>query len=116
MMPVMVTLSTAEYEAVVENLDLFAKSGFAVDDFGDGTVRVTECPTELADCDVGELVAEIADKLSSNTKNPEPKWFGIFLDIVLKLFFATCTVTAHELINATSCVNQFLFTCEEWVR
>ena len=73
MMPVMVTLSTAEYEAVVENLDLFAKSGFAVDDFGDGTVRVTECPTELADCDVGELVAEIADKLSSNTKNPEPE-------------------------------------------
>ena len=46
------------------NIKLFAKSGFAVDDFGDGCVRVTECPTELADCDVSELVAEIADKLS----------------------------------------------------
>lgn len=73
MMPVTVTLSAKDYDAVLENLDLFKKSGFAVDDFGGGTVRVTECPTELADCDVGELVAEIADKLAKNSKDPEPE-------------------------------------------
>ena len=73
MMPVTVSLSAKEYEAVLENLELFAKSGFAVDDFGDGCVRVTECPTELADCDVSELVAEIADKLSKSSKDPEPE-------------------------------------------
>ena len=36
--------------------------------------------------------------------------------IILKLFFAAVSVAAHELINATSSVNQFLFTSEEWVR
>lgn len=73
MMPVTVSLSAKDYEAVLENLDLFAKTGFAVDDFGDGCVRVTECPTELADCDVSELVAEIADKLAKSSKDPEPE-------------------------------------------
>ncbi len=73
MLPVTVTLSVKEYEAVLDNLDLFSQSGFAVDDFGDGTVRVTECPTELADGDISSLVAEIADKLSKNSKDPEPK-------------------------------------------
>ena len=73
MMPVTVSLSAKDYEAVLENLPLFSKTGFAVDDFGDGCVRVTECPTELADCDVSELVAEIADKLAKNSKDPEPE-------------------------------------------
>ena len=73
MLPVTVTLSAKDYEAVLENVDIFTKSGFAVDDFGDGTVRVTEIPAELADCDVEGLVAEMADKLSKNSKDPEPK-------------------------------------------
>ncbi len=73
MIPVIVSLSAKDYEAVLENLPLFAKTGFAVDDFGDGCVRVTECPTELADCDVSELVAEIADKLAKNSRDPEPE-------------------------------------------
>ncbi len=72
MMPVIVSLGAKDYEAVLENLPLFSKTGFAVDDFGDGCVRVTECPTELADCDVSELVAEIADKLAKNSRDPEP--------------------------------------------
>ncbi len=73
MLPVTVTLSVREYEAVLDNLELFSQSGLAVDDFGDGTVRVTECPTELADGDVASIVEEIADKLSKNSKDPEPK-------------------------------------------
>ncbi len=73
MMPVIVSLGAKDYEAVLENLPLFSKTGFAVDDFGDGCVRVTECPTELADCDVSELVAEIADKLAKNSRDPEPE-------------------------------------------
>ena len=70
MMPVIVSLGAKDYEAVLENLPLFSKTGFAVDD---GCVRVTECPTELADCDVSELVAEIADKLAKNSRDPEPE-------------------------------------------
>lgn len=73
MMPVTVTLGARDYTAVLENLEVFRKSGYCVDDFGEGTVRVTECPTELSDSDVADIVAEIADKLAKNTAEPEPE-------------------------------------------
>lgn len=73
MTPVTVTLSAKDYDAVLNNLEMFRKSGYCVDDFGEGTVRVTECPTELSDGDVAEIVAEIADKLAKNSSDPEPE-------------------------------------------
>ena len=71
--PVTVTLSVKEYNAVISNLDVFEKSGYSVTDFGEGTVRVTECPTELSDGDVSFIIAEIAGKLAENSADPEPE-------------------------------------------
>ena len=71
--PVTVTLSAKDYVAVINNLDIFEKSGYCVEDFGEGTVIVRECPTELSDADIRVVVEEIADKLSANTSNPEPE-------------------------------------------
>lgn len=73
LMPVTVTLSAKDYAAAVNNLDIFQKSGYLVEDFGEGTLRVRECPTELSDADISEIILEIADKLSKNTANPEPE-------------------------------------------
>ena len=73
MSPVTVTLPVKDYNAVISNLDIFEKSGYSISDFGEGTVRVTECPTELSDGDVSLIVAEIADKLSKNSSDPEPE-------------------------------------------
>lgn len=73
MMPVTVTLSTRDYQAAVGNLDLFKKSGYLAEDFGEGTIIIRECPTELSDADVTEIVQEIADKLAKNSSDPEPE-------------------------------------------
>lgn len=72
-MPVTVTLSTRDYQAAVGNLDLFKKSGYLAEDFGEGTIIIRECPTELSDADVTEIVQEIADKLAKNSSDPEPE-------------------------------------------
>lgn len=69
--PVTVTLSARDYVTVIDNLELFRKSGYGIDDFGEGTVRVTETPTELSGEDVNEIVLEAADRLSKNAKEPE---------------------------------------------
>lgn len=71
--PVTVTLSARDYAAVMANLDIFEKSGYCVEDFGEGTVIVRECPTELSDTDIRAVVEEIADKLACDTNNPEPE-------------------------------------------
>lgn len=73
MSPVTVTLSASDYAAVINNLDIFEKSGYVIEDFGEGTVRVRECPTELSEEDAEEIVLEMADRLAENTSKPEPE-------------------------------------------
>lgn len=61
--PVAVRLSREEYNAVLSNLDLYSKCGFAIEDFGNSTVLVRECPSILDGEDVSGLVEETASKL-----------------------------------------------------
>ena len=61
--PVAVRLSGDEYNAVVNNLELYAKCGFSVEDFGSSTVLVRECPSILDGEDVKGLIEETASKL-----------------------------------------------------
>lgn len=73
LMPVSVTLAPKEYAAVLENIDIFAKAGFTVEDFGSGTVVVRDCPVELTKADVSQIVTEMAGKLLKGSLRPVPE-------------------------------------------
>ena len=60
---VSVTLQKNEYNAVVENISLFEKLGFELEDFGMGSVLVTAVPAILKDCDIKSTVSEIAGSI-----------------------------------------------------
>lgn len=64
--PVTVTLNKNEYSTVLENLDVFSKCGFLVEDFGNGAVIVRECPMLLEEGDVQDVILEIANNLMLN--------------------------------------------------
>lgn len=64
--PITVTLGKEEYIAVTENLETIAKSGFEVQDFGNGTVIVRSCPMDLDNCEIAPLISEIAEYLTKN--------------------------------------------------
>ncbi|MBE6803823.1 MAG: DNA mismatch repair endonuclease MutL [Ruminococcaceae bacterium] len=64
--PVTVTLGKEEYIAVTENIETIAKSGFEVQDFGNGTVIVRSCPMDLDNCEIAPLISEIAEYLTKN--------------------------------------------------
>lgn len=66
LMPVTVTLQKDEYNAAVENLDLFAKAAFEVEDFGNGTLLVRSCPQFLDSADIESSIAEMACYLCQN--------------------------------------------------
>lgn len=68
MSPVSVTLSKKEYAAVIENLPLLNGAGFAVEDFGDGSVIVRECPVGLDYDDIPGLIEEFAGHLCLETR------------------------------------------------
>ena len=69
--PVTVTLSKSEYGVILENLDVFSKCGFLLEDFGNGAVLVRECPMLLESDDVADVVVEIANNLSLSKTEPQ---------------------------------------------
>lgn len=71
--PVAVRLSREEYNAVLSNLDLYSKCGFVIEDFGNSTVLVRECPSILDGEDVSGLVEETAAKLLDGKTDITPE-------------------------------------------
>lgn len=63
--PVPVTLDKQQYDVVVDNIDLLAKAGFEVEDFGMGTILIRSVPTILAGNDAEGAFLEIAGQLGS---------------------------------------------------
>ncbi len=73
LLPVSVTLSAKEYAAVIENLEVFRKGGFMVDDFGDGAVVVRGFPLVLSKEDIPLIITEMAGELLKGKTKPVPE-------------------------------------------
>lgn len=71
--PVAVRLSKEEYNAVLENTELYSKCGFLVEDFGNSTVLVRECPSMLGGEDIEDLIVETAGKLLDGKTDITPE-------------------------------------------
>lgn len=69
--PVKVTLSKTEYNIITQNLDVFAKAGYLIEDFEGGVVIVRECPMLISGDDIEDTVIEIASYLAENRVNVE---------------------------------------------
>ena len=67
--PLTVTLNKIDYNAVIENLDVFAEAGFDIDDFGSGTIIVRSAPQYLPLEDIEPSVIEMAGYLSEHKKD-----------------------------------------------
>lgn len=70
--PVTVTLPKEEYAAITENLERLSELGFALEDFGTGSILVREFPLELAKEDIHAVVAELAGNLIKNKRSVTP--------------------------------------------
>ena len=69
LMPVTVTLQKDEYNAALDNIDMFSKAAFEVEDFGSGTLLVRSCPQFLDSADVESSIAEMAMYMSQNKQD-----------------------------------------------
>ena len=71
--PVVVNAEKTEYSAIIENLELFEKIGYIIEDFGAGSVIVREIPMYLDISEINDSVTEIAEYLSSHKKSLDTK-------------------------------------------
>ncbi len=66
---VVVHLSAAEKQAMLENLELLEHAGLEIDDFGGTTVLVRAVPADIVVTDVENLTVELAAKLAGGSRD-----------------------------------------------
>ena len=65
LLPDIINLSHKEKTIVKENLDLFKKAGFMLEEFGESTIRLIGVPAICMDMDTKELFLEILDTIDT---------------------------------------------------
>lgn len=65
LLPDIINLSHKEKSIVKENLDLFKKAGFIIEEFGESTIRLIGVPAICMDLDTKELFLEILDTIDT---------------------------------------------------
>ena len=62
LVPLTVELAREQYDAAMQNPDCFERAGFAVEDFGEGCLRVREVPAVLEDVPAEDLLCELCER------------------------------------------------------
>ncbi len=65
LLPDIISLSHKEREIVKENTDLFKKSGFIFEEFGDNTIRLIGVPSLCMELDTKELFLQLLDEIDT---------------------------------------------------
>lgn len=63
--PVTVTLNKEEYDAAINNLEMFKECAFEVEDFGNSTLIVRSAPQYLDAADINDCIVEMSDYILS---------------------------------------------------
>ena len=67
--PITVVLNKGDYDAAVNNLEMFRKCSFEVEDFGNGTLLVRSAPQYLDAADISDCIAEMSGYIASGKKD-----------------------------------------------
>lgn len=65
LLPDIVSLTHKEMDIAKDNMDLFEKAGFSLEEFGENTIRITGVPTVCLNLDNRELFLETLDEINS---------------------------------------------------
>lgn len=65
LLPDVITLTHKEMEIAKENIPMFNKAGFSLEEFGDNTIKLTGVPTVCIDLDTKELFLETLDEINT---------------------------------------------------
>ncbi len=65
LLPDIITLSHKEKEIVKENVGLFKKAGFILEEFGDNTIRLIGVPSLCMELDTKELFLQLLDEIDT---------------------------------------------------
>ena len=65
LLPDIITLTHKEMDIAKENIKMFEKAGFSLEEFGENTIKLTGVPTVCIDLDTKELFLETLDEINT---------------------------------------------------
>lgn len=65
LLPDIITLTHKEMNIAKDNIELFEKAGFMLDEFGENTIKISGTPSILIDLDTKELFLETLDEINT---------------------------------------------------
>ncbi len=71
--PAVLSLSLLERQALEDNMEIFERLGYRIENFGGGEYMVSGMPANLPNVDVGSLLIEIIDDLATIKKRGAPE-------------------------------------------
>ena len=65
LLPDVITLTHKEMDIAKENMEMFEKAGFMLEEFGENTIKLTGVPTVCIDLDTKDLFLETLDEINT---------------------------------------------------
>ncbi|MDO5123741.1 MAG: DNA mismatch repair endonuclease MutL [Eubacteriales bacterium] len=69
LVPESVTLSKSDYSVATDNIEMFTKYGFEVEDFGNSTLLVRSAPQYITGEDIGDTITEMITHIALNKQD-----------------------------------------------
>ena len=115
LLPDVITLTHKEMDIAKDNLDLFKKAGFTLEEFGDNTLKVTGVPTFCLDLDTKDLFLETLDEINTVARTAKQEKEEKFIATVACKAAVKANMALNEL-EVNSLMDQLLslpnpFTC-----
>lgn len=79
LLPDIITLTHKEMDIAKENMDLFRKAGFIIDEFGENTIKISGTPSICVDLNTRELFLETLDEINSVARTAKQEKENRFL-------------------------------------
>ena len=79
LLPDVIALSHRDYQIALDNLDIFKKAGFQIEDFGNNTIKISEVPTFCLDLNIKELFMETLDEINTVARTAKDEIENKFL-------------------------------------
>lgn len=85
LIPVLVELTTKEMDIVINNMEMFEKSGFMLEEFGDNTIKISGVPNIGYDIEYKSMFKDIIDEmLGANKTEKSEKEFRFLATLACK--------------------------------
>ncbi len=82
LIPQIITLTNRENDIIKDNIEMFEKSGYILEEFGDNTFKITGVPYICIDLDVKELFLDILDGINENVKTSSDEKIEKFISTI----------------------------------